>query len=188
MFPEDLGDVVGLVVLARGDAAGDRGVADVDAFVAQGLVEHPRVGDLAGEGDADPGALRVGLDRGTAGGEEDRAGARLHHRPDHRERRRPPPQGGAAACAPSMRNSTGPRMSSTLVSRIGFMNSFAGSGEYSSTSTGPSRPARSWIAAVSAPASRMSAAAYSTVSPSSARRPSASAASFSALREIRPTA
>ena len=51
-------------------------------------MQHPRVGDLAGEGDADPGALRVGLDRGAAGREEDRAGARLDHRPDHRGRRR----------------------------------------------------------------------------------------------------
>jgi hypothetical protein len=46
--PEGLGDVVGLVVLAGGDAAGDRGVADVDALVGELLVEHPRVGDLAG--------------------------------------------------------------------------------------------------------------------------------------------
>ena len=51
-----------------------------------------------------------------------------------------------AATAPTMLNSSGPRMSSAVVSRIGFMNSRAGSGEYSSTSTSPSRPARAWIA------------------------------------------
>ena len=32
--PERLGDVVGLVVAARGDPAGDRGVADVDALAS----------------------------------------------------------------------------------------------------------------------------------------------------------
>jgi hypothetical protein len=50
-------------------------------------------------------------------------------------------------------------MSSTVVSRIGFMNSDAGSGEYSKTSTGPSRSASEAIADDNAPASQMSAVA-----------------------------
>ena len=41
----------------------------------------------------------------------------------------------AAATAPRTLNSSGPRTSSTVFSRIGFMNSGAGSGEYSRTST-----------------------------------------------------
>ena len=96
------------------------------------VVEHPRVGDLARERNADAGAQRVGVDRGAAGGEEDRAAAGVEHRAEHRL---------AAATAPRTLNSSGPRTSSTVVSRIGFMNSLAGSGEYSSTSTGPSRSA-----------------------------------------------
>src|ERR1700761_2589141 len=92
----------------------------------------------------------------------------------------------AAATAPSTLNSSGPRRSSTLVSRIGFMNSFAGSGEYSSTSTGPSRSARERIAPSSASASRMSAAAKSAVIPSSFRT-LASSSSLAASRATSPT-
>jgi hypothetical protein len=65
----------------------------------------------------------------------------------------------AAATAPSTVNSSGPRTSSTVVSRIGFMNSRAGSGEYSRTSTGPSRSASVVIACDNAAAPRMSAVA-----------------------------
>ena len=58
------------------------------------------------------------------------------------------------------------------------MNSRAGSGEYPSTSTAPSRPASDVIAAASASGSRMSAAAPAAVIPS----PSSSAASAVQLR------
>ena len=67
------------------------------------------------------------------------------------------------------------------------MKSFAGSGEYSSTSTGPSSDASDSIDAVSASASRMSAAAPLAVIPS----PSSLAARSSSLdcvRETSPTA
>src|SRR3954464_14398044 len=93
----------------------------------------------------------------------------------------------AAATAPRTLNSSGPRTSSTLVSRIGFMNSFAGSGEYSSTSMGPSSSASCRMAAWSAAASRMSADADDAVRPST-RRSLTNWSSFSALREISPTA
>jgi hypothetical protein len=92
----------------------------------------------------------------------------------------------AAATAPRTLNSSGPRTSSTVVSRIGFMNSLAGSGEYSRTSTGPSRSASVAMACVSAGASRMSAVAKSVVMPSPRSSP-ASASSFAWLRAIRPT-
>lgn len=58
--PEDVGDVVGLMVCARGDAPTDRGVGDVDAAIGELVVEHPRVGDLGGERDPEPGTQRVG--------------------------------------------------------------------------------------------------------------------------------
>jgi hypothetical protein len=46
--PEQGGDVVGLVVGARGDAPTDRGVGDMDAAIGELVVEHPGVGDLGG--------------------------------------------------------------------------------------------------------------------------------------------
>src|SRR3954452_23301274 len=91
-----------------------------------------------------------------------------------------------AATAPRMLNSSGPRRSSTDVSSSGLMNSPAGSGEYSSTSTGPRRAARSRMAATSASLSRMSAAAPAAVMPwdsSSAARSS----SLDWVRETSPT-
>ena len=63
------------------------------------------------------------------------------------------------------------------------MNSRAGSGEYSSTSTSPSRPASASMAAASAAASRMSAAAPAAVIPS----PSSCAARSSSLAWVRET-
>src|SRR3954447_12381417 len=176
--PEQLGDVVGLVVGAGGDAAADRGVRDVHSAILDFVVEHPGVGDLAGEGDAHTGAERVRIDRRAARREENRARASLEH---------PVETAVAAATAPRTLNSSGPRTSSTLVSRIGFMNSFAGSGEYSSTSMSPSSSASCRMAACSAAASRMSAAAGDAVRPST-RRSLTNWSSFSALREISPTA
>ena len=67
------------------------------------------------------------------------------------------------------------------------MNSRAGSGEYSSTSTGPSSPASDVIAAARSAAARMSTARNATVRPSAASAP-ASASSLAALRETSPTA
>jgi DNA ligase D len=67
------------------------------------------------------------------------------------------------------------------------MNSRAGSGEYSSTSTGPSRSASVVIALVSAPASRMSADAPSARIPSDASL-RARSSSLDCVRETRPTA
>jgi hypothetical protein len=86
--PEQLGDVGGLVVGARGDAAADGGVRDVDAALAQLLVQHAGVRDLAGERDADPGAQGIGVDRGAAGGEQDRAAVGVEHRREDRRGRR----------------------------------------------------------------------------------------------------
>jgi hypothetical protein len=117
-----------------------------------GVVAPERLGDVVG-----PGALRVGLDRGAAGGEEDRAEPASIIGPT---------TAVAAATAPRTLNSSGPRRSSTPVSRIGFMNSFAGRGEYSSTSTGPSRSASDPIVVPSASESRMSTAPNSAVIPS----------------------
>jgi hypothetical protein len=76
----DVGDVGGLVVGAGRDAPRDRGVGDVDALVGELVVEHSRVGDLAGEGDPHAGAQRVRLDRRAARRVEDRAAAGLAHR------------------------------------------------------------------------------------------------------------
>lgn len=67
------------------------------------------------------------------------------------------------------------------------MNSRAGSGEYSSTSTGPSRSARVAIAPASASASRMSAAAPAARTPSDSSCVVRSS-SFDCVRETRPTA
>ncbi len=53
--------------------AADRCVSDVDAAILDLVVEHARVGDLAGERDAHAGAQRVRVDRGAASREEDRA-------------------------------------------------------------------------------------------------------------------
>src|SRR5689334_25033991 len=79
LLPEDLGDVVGLVVGARRDLAADSGMRDVNAAVIDLVVQHPRVGDLAGERDAHAGPQRVRVDRRAAGSEEDRARAALEH-------------------------------------------------------------------------------------------------------------
>ena len=57
--PEDLGYVFGLVVGSGGDSAGDGGVGDVNPLLAQRVVKHPRVGDLARKGDPDAGTGRV---------------------------------------------------------------------------------------------------------------------------------
>src|SRR4051794_16680481 len=92
-----------------------------------------------------------------------------------------------AGAGAKMLTSTVPRRSSAVVPRIGFMTSRWGSGEYSRTSTGPSRSASVSIAAVRPAWSRMSAAAAEAVIPSpvsSATSPS----SFSWLRETSPTA
>src|SRR3954454_15935697 len=93
----------------------------------------------------------------------------------------------AAATAPRMLNSIGPRTSSTVVSRMGFMNSGAGSGEYSSTSTAPSRSASDAMAAASASLSRMSAAAPAAVMPSDSSC-AARSSSLACVRETSPTA
>jgi hypothetical protein len=51
MTPEDVRDVVGVVVSVRPDAAADHGMPDMDAPPAELVVQHPGVDDLAGEGD-----------------------------------------------------------------------------------------------------------------------------------------
>jgi hypothetical protein len=66
------------------------------------------------------------------------------------------------------------------------MNSLAGSGEYSNTSTSPSDAASDLMALVNPSLSRMSAAATSTVSPSPCSSP-ANASNFSASRATSPT-
>jgi hypothetical protein len=80
------------------------------------------ISDLAGEGDSHARSERVRVDRRAAGREEDRAGAPLEHRSDHGRR------GGDCA-----ENAELERAADVfdVVSRIGFMNSGAGSGEYS---------------------------------------------------------
>jgi Fur family transcriptional regulator, stress-responsive regulator len=82
--PQDLGDVVGLVVGPGRDPASDCGVGDVNPLVAQRVVKHPRIRDLAREGNPDTGTGRVRVDGGPAGGEQDRAAPGLAHRPDDR--------------------------------------------------------------------------------------------------------
>ena len=82
--PENLGYLVGVVVSVRRDAAADRGVPDVDAAVAEVVVEHPGVDHLGGERDPDAGAERIGVDRRAAGGEQEGARATLEHRVDDR--------------------------------------------------------------------------------------------------------
>lgn len=49
--PEDLGDIIGLVVGSGRDPAGYGGVGDVNPILTQRVVKHARVGDLAREGD-----------------------------------------------------------------------------------------------------------------------------------------
>jgi hypothetical protein len=91
-----------------------------------------------------------GLIAAPAGREQDRAAAGVEHRADHGLRR-----GDGTQDAELQRPAD-------VVSRIGFMNSRAGSGEYSSTSTAPNRSA-------------------------SERMAPASPSSFSWLRDTRPT-
>ena len=85
--PQDVGDVGRLVVGAGRDTPGDRGVRDVNALVGELVVQHARVGDLAGERDPDARAQRIRVDRRAARREEDRAAAGLAHRAEDRPRR-----------------------------------------------------------------------------------------------------
>src|SRR3954453_7823132 len=61
MTPEHVGDVFGFMVFPGGDASADGSVGDVDALVAQLLVEHAGIRDLAGKRDAHSSGQGYGL-------------------------------------------------------------------------------------------------------------------------------
>ena len=70
--PQNLRDVIGLVLGAGRYPACDCGVGDVNPLIAQRVVKHPRIGDLARERDPDTGTGGGRVYRSSARREEDR--------------------------------------------------------------------------------------------------------------------